>query len=83
LAEKASRLTPPQNPPLKDQTFKLVGKPTRRLDTPDKTEQWQRFWAGCECAGDARRRRRSSAGLWRKTQSFKAEKAKAIPVQRG
>jgi len=38
VVEKASRLTPPQNPPLKDpKSFKLIGKPMKRLDTPDKT----------------------------------------------
>jgi isoquinoline 1-oxidoreductase beta subunit len=38
LVEKASELTPPQNPPLKDRKdFRFIGKPTKRLDTPDKT----------------------------------------------
>jgi isoquinoline 1-oxidoreductase subunit beta len=38
LAEAASRLPPPQNVALKDpKDFKLVGKPTKRLDSPDKT----------------------------------------------
>src|SRR5205085_10647631 len=38
LVEKASRLEPPQNVPVKNpKDFKLVGKPTKRLDTPEKT----------------------------------------------
>ncbi len=38
LVEKASRLQPPQNVTLKDpKEFKLIGKPTKRLDTPSKT----------------------------------------------
>ncbi|HEY4113567.1 MAG TPA: molybdopterin cofactor-binding domain-containing protein [Rhizomicrobium sp.] len=38
LADAASKLTPPQNPPLKDpKKFKLIGKPIKRLDTPAKT----------------------------------------------
>ncbi len=38
LAETAADLTPPQDVTLKDpKYFKLVGKPTKRLDTPEKT----------------------------------------------
>lgn len=37
LAAAASRLTPPANVPLKDpRHFTLIGKPLKRLDTPDK-----------------------------------------------
>jgi isoquinoline 1-oxidoreductase beta subunit len=37
LAARAAKLTPPADPPLKDpKTFRIVGKPTRRLDTPAK-----------------------------------------------
>jgi isoquinoline 1-oxidoreductase beta subunit len=37
LAEKASSMTPPQAVTLKDpKNFKLIGKPTKRLDTPEK-----------------------------------------------
>lgn len=38
LAEKASKLPVPKNIRLKEaSSFKLIGKPTRRLDTPEKT----------------------------------------------
>jgi isoquinoline 1-oxidoreductase beta subunit len=38
LVEKASKLDPPQNVTVKNpKDFKLVGKPTKRLDSPDKT----------------------------------------------
>jgi isoquinoline 1-oxidoreductase beta subunit len=37
LAPAAAKLPAPQNPPLKaDKDFKLIGKPVKRLDTPDK-----------------------------------------------
>jgi isoquinoline 1-oxidoreductase beta subunit len=37
LIERANGLAPPQNPTLKDpKDFKLIGKPLKRLDTPDK-----------------------------------------------
>ena len=37
LIDRANGLTAPQNPTLKDpKDFKLVGKPLKRLDTPDK-----------------------------------------------
>ncbi|MGZ5900298.1 MAG: molybdopterin cofactor-binding domain-containing protein [Reyranella sp.] len=38
LAEAAAKLTPPGDVPLKDpKNFALIGKPLKRLDTPDKT----------------------------------------------
>ena len=38
LAEKASTMTPPTNVALKDpKDFKLIGRPTKRLDTPEKS----------------------------------------------
>src|SRR5438046_4725555 len=44
LADPASQLKPPQNIPLKDpKQFTLVGKPTRRLDTPSKTNGSAQF----------------------------------------
>ena len=37
LAARAATLTPPTDPPLKDpKTFRIIGKPTKRLDTPAK-----------------------------------------------
>ena len=37
LIDRAQALTPPKDPPLKEaKNFKLIGKPLKRLDTPDK-----------------------------------------------
>jgi len=37
LIDRAQGLTPPKDPPLKNpKDFKLIGKPLKRLDTPDK-----------------------------------------------
>lgn len=39
LVKKASTMPPPQNVALKDpRHFKLIGKPTKRLDTPEKID---------------------------------------------
>jgi isoquinoline 1-oxidoreductase subunit beta len=44
LANAAAKLTPPANVPLKSpKDFTLVGKPTRRLDTPSKTNGTAQF----------------------------------------
>jgi isoquinoline 1-oxidoreductase beta subunit len=44
LAAAASKLTAPADVPLKDpKTFTLIGKPTRRLDTPSKTNGSAKF----------------------------------------
>ncbi|HLZ84351.1 MAG TPA: molybdopterin cofactor-binding domain-containing protein [Caulobacteraceae bacterium] len=38
LAAAAQAVTPPKDPPLKDpRAFRLVGRPLKRIDTPDKT----------------------------------------------
>ncbi len=38
LADAAAKQTPPKDVPLKDpKDFVLIGKPLKRLDTPDKT----------------------------------------------
>jgi isoquinoline 1-oxidoreductase beta subunit len=44
LASAAAKLTPPSDVPLKNpKDFTLVGKPTRRLDTPSKTNGTAQF----------------------------------------
>ena len=44
LVDAASRETPPQNPSLKSPSqFKLIGRPVKRLDTPDKVNGKAQF----------------------------------------
>src|SRR5437879_8693238 len=44
LANAAAQLTAPAEVPLKDaKSFTLIGKPTRRLDTPSKTNGTAQF----------------------------------------
>jgi isoquinoline 1-oxidoreductase subunit beta len=44
LAEAAAQLTPPDSPKLKSPSeFKLIGKPTKRLDTPAKVDGSAQF----------------------------------------
>ena len=80
LAEAAGKLTPPTNVKLKDPSeFKVIGKPTKRLDTPDKVCGKAMFGI------DARRPGMLHAAVLRcpvfggKVASFDATKAKAMP----
>ena len=44
LVDQAAVLTPPADPPLKDpKSFRLIGKPMKRLDTPAKVNGQARF----------------------------------------
>jgi isoquinoline 1-oxidoreductase beta subunit len=80
LAEKASLLTPPQNPPLKDpKAFKLVGKPTRRLDTPEKTNGKALFGLDVNVPGMLVAVIARPPVFGAKLKSFNADKAKASP----
>ncbi len=79
LAEKASRLAPPQNPPLKDpKTFRLVGKPTKRLDTPDKTNGKALFGLDVNVPGMLVAVVARPPVFGGKLKNFNADKAKAI-----
>jgi isoquinoline 1-oxidoreductase subunit beta len=79
LAEKASRLKPPEIVTLKDpKTFRLIGKPTKRLDTPDKTNGKAIFGLDVNVPGMLVAVVARSPVFGGKVKSFKAEKAKVI-----
>ncbi|MGH9558731.1 MAG: xanthine dehydrogenase family protein molybdopterin-binding subunit, partial [Bryobacteraceae bacterium] len=80
LAEAAAKVPVPRNPPLKDpKQFAIVGKPVKRLDTPNKVDGKTRFGI------DVRGPEMVYAVLARcpvfggKVASFDASKAKAVP----
>ena len=80
VAEAASKLPVPQDVPLKDpKEYRIIGKPTKRLDTPDKVN------GRAEFGMDVRRPGMLYAVVARcpvfggKVASFDATKAKAVP----
>jgi isoquinoline 1-oxidoreductase beta subunit len=80
LVEKASRLTIPTSITLKERTaFRLIGQPTRRLDTPDKTNGKAMFGIDIKVSGMLTAVVARSPVLGGKVKSFDAEKAKRLP----
>ncbi len=80
LAEKASRLQPPAQVVLKDpKNFKLIGKPTRRLDTPDKTNGKAIFGLDVTVPGMLVAVVARSPVIGGKVKSFRPERARAVP----
>ena len=80
LVEAASRLTPPTDIPLKDpKDFRLLGKPTPRLDTPDKTNGKAIFGLDVSVPGMKVALIARPPAFGGKLKSFDAAKAKAIP----
>ncbi|HEV3145366.1 MAG TPA: molybdopterin cofactor-binding domain-containing protein, partial [Gemmataceae bacterium] len=80
LAEKAAILKPPRNPKVKDpKDFKLVGKPTKRLDTPEKTNGKAIFGLDVNVPGMLVAVVARSPVFGGKVKSFVADKAKAVP----
>jgi isoquinoline 1-oxidoreductase subunit beta len=58
----AAKLTPPEQVELKDpKTFKLIGKPIKRLDTPEKLNGKRGFRNRCEDPGNVDGRNRASS----------------------
>jgi isoquinoline 1-oxidoreductase beta subunit len=80
VASAASKLPVPQDVPLKDpKQYRIIGKPTKRLDTPDKVDGRAQFGI------DVRQPEMLYAVVARcpvfggKVASFDATKAKAVP----
>lgn len=80
LAEKASGLTPPQNVALKEPgNFTLIGQPTKRLDTPEKTNGTGVYGLDVQVPGMLTALLARPPVFGGKVKSFEAEKAKAVP----
>ena len=80
LAEAAGKLTPPTDVKLKDPTeFKVVGKPVKRLDTPDKVCGKATFGIDARRPGMLHASVEHCPVFGGSVASFDATKAKAIP----
>jgi isoquinoline 1-oxidoreductase beta subunit len=79
LADVAATMTPPKDVPLKDpRDFKLIGKPTRRLDTPDKVNGAAQFGLDVAIPGMMTVLVARAPVFGGKVLSFNADKAKAV-----
>jgi len=80
LAESASQLTPPKTVALKDPAnFKLLGKPTPRLDSLGKATGKAIYGIDVAVPGMLTAVVARASQLGGKVTSFKVEKAKAVP----
>ena len=80
LAEAAGKLTPPTDVKLKDPSeFKVVGKPVKRLDTPDKVCGKAMFGIDARRPGMLHASVEHCPVFGGSVASFDATKAKAIP----
>src|SRR5438876_4308715 len=80
LADAAASLPVPKDVPLKDpKDFKLIGKPTRRLDTPAKVDGSAQFGLDVAIPGMMTALIARAPVFGGKVLSFNADKAKAVP----
>ena len=80
LAEAAAKLPVPEKPTLKDPSqFRIVGKPTTRLDTPAKVNGTARFGIDVKLPGMVFASLEQSPVIGGTVKSFDAAKAKAMP----
>ncbi len=80
LADAAAKVPPPSNVALKDPSqFRLIGKPTKRLDTPGKVNGSATFGIDVRLPGMLHAVVERSPVFGGKVASFDASKTKAIP----
>src|SRR6266852_8138417 len=80
LAEAAAKLPVPQNVPLKDpKEFRIIGKPAKRLDTPDKVNGSAQYGIDVRLPGMYYAVVARCPVFGGKVASFDATKAKAVP----
>ncbi len=80
LAQKAATLPVPANPPLKDpKDFRLLGKPTHRLDTPSKVNGTAQFGIDVRMPGMLVASIERSPVFGGKVKSFDATGTKEMP----
>ena len=80
LAEAAQKLPPPASVKLKSpREWKLIGKPTRRLDTPEKITGRAQFGIDVQFPGLRTALVARAPVFGGKVKSFDASKAKAVP----
>jgi len=80
LAQAAQKLTPPTDVKLKDaKDWKIIGKPTKRLDSPEKVTGKAQFGIDVRLPGMLTALVARSPVFGGKVKGFKGEKAKAVP----
>ena len=80
LAEKAAKLAPPAEPTVKDpKDWKIIGRPTPRLDTPDKTTGKAVFGIDVSLPGMLVAVVARPPVFGARLKSVRSDKAKAVP----
>jgi len=80
FAEAASRMPMPEKPPIKDpQNFRIVGKRTKRVDTPAKTNGTAEFGIDVKLPGMVYATVQQCPVIGGKVKSFDAAQAKGMP----
>jgi isoquinoline 1-oxidoreductase beta subunit len=80
LVEKTSQMEPPKGVPLKEpKDFKIIGKPRRRLDTPEKTNGKAIFGIDAKVPGMLTAVVARPPVFGGRVRSINADKAKAVP----